>query len=94
MLSASCELASLETSRQGCQWRLQALLLSASLHLLHLTRCFPCPLALRSGTDNELPFECPMDFLFPVGQLEVLKVQYRHAGFLEHPQVSEHTPAV
>jgi len=26
--------------------------------------------------------------LFPVGQLEVLKVQYRHAGFLELPQVS------
>lgn len=49
------------------------------------------PLVLDScrirGTDLELPFLCPLDFLLPVGQLDQAGMPYRLAGFLSHPQV-------
>ena len=40
-----------------------------------------------SGTDLELPFKCPLDFLLPVGQLDAAGLEYRPAGFLDLPQV-------
>ena len=39
------------------------------------------------GTDYELPFECPLDFLVSVRNLDQNNVQYRPAGFLQLPQV-------
>ncbi|KAL4422581.1 hypothetical protein ABPG75_008778 [Micractinium tetrahymenae] len=49
------------------------------------------PLILEScrirGTDLELPFQCPLDFLLPVGQLDSAPLPYRPAGFLDLPQV-------
>lgn len=40
------------------------------------------------GTDYGVPFECPLDFLLPLDNLDAAGVQYRHAGFLQHPQVA------
>lgn len=37
------------------------------------------------GTDYMTPFECPMDFLVSPGALEYF--EFRHAGFLDQPQV-------
>ncbi|KAI3438688.1 hypothetical protein D9Q98_001108 [Chlorella vulgaris] len=42
------------------------------------------------GTDYGVPFECPLDFLLPLDNLDAAGVQYRHAGFLQHPQVPAH----
>ncbi|KAL4425654.1 hypothetical protein ABPG75_009670 [Micractinium tetrahymenae] len=39
------------------------------------------------GTDYRTPFECPLDFLISPGALDYFKMGYRHAGFLEQPQV-------
>jgi hypothetical protein len=42
---------------------------------------------LCRGSDLQLPFRCPLDFLLPIKSLEASKVDYRHAGFLQLPQV-------
>lgn len=33
------------------------------------------------------PFVCPLDFLVAPGALEYFGFQWRHAGFLDQPQV-------
>jgi hypothetical protein len=44
------------------------------------------------GSDLQLPFECPADFLFSLPRMEESGVDYRVAGFLDNPQV--HAAAV
>ncbi|KAL4437974.1 hypothetical protein ABPG77_004195 [Micractinium sp. CCAP 211/92] len=39
------------------------------------------------GTDYMTPFVCPLDFLVAPGALEYFGFQWRHAGFLDQPQV-------
>lgn len=43
------------------------------------------PMCCR-GTDLQLPFQCPLDFMLPIPALERQAVQYRSAGFLQLPQ--------
>ncbi|KAI3434762.1 hypothetical protein D9Q98_002822 [Chlorella vulgaris] len=41
------------------------------------------------GSDLQLPFECPADFLFSLPRMEESGVDYRVAGFLDNLQVPE-----
>lgn len=43
--------------------------------------------APRRGTDLELPFRCPLDFLVPIPSLDHSGLQYRLPGFLQLPAV-------
>ena len=53
-------------------------------------RCLPC--ACR-GTDTQLPFQCPSDFIFHVPLLDQNGLAYRMPGFLQQPQVGGLKPA-
>lgn len=55
-------------------------------HLQRQPHAPPAP-ACRRGTDLELPFQCPLDFLVPIPALDASGLQYRMPGFLQLPQV-------
>lgn len=41
----------------------------------------------RRGTDTQLPFECPADFVFHIPLMDAKGVPYRVPNFLQRPQV-------
>ena len=50
------------------------------------------PLPPSRGSDLQLPFECPSDFIFTIPAMDEQQVDYRMPGFLEHPQASTGVP--
>lgn len=62
----------------------------ADLHVQRPVAVVPyfSPRLLCRGTDLEVPFQCPLDYLLPVDQLEQApNLPYRLPGFLDMPQV-------